>query len=61
MFNYDYAKINLNMPIKILQTFSGSYHFISIKQNKMINVYFHEPLWWKIKSPDNVKYLRERV
>ncbi len=30
------------MPIKILQTFSGSYHFIKMKQNKTINVYFQE-------------------
>ncbi len=43
MFNYDYVKIHFNMPIKILQTFSGSYHFIKIKQNKTINVYFQEP------------------
>ncbi len=43
MFNYDYVKIHFNMQIKILQTFSGSYNFIKIKQNKMINVYFQEP------------------
>ncbi len=45
MFNYDYVKINFNMPIK-MQTFSGSYNFIKIKQNKTINVYFQlqEPL-----------------
>ncbi len=43
MFNYDYVKIHFNMPIKILQTFSGSYHFIKIKQNKTINIYFQEP------------------
>ncbi len=41
MFNY--VKIHFNMPIKILQTFSGSYNFIKINQNKMINVYFQEP------------------
>ncbi len=43
MFNYDYVKIHINMPIKILQTFSGSYHFIKIKQNKTINVCFQRP------------------
>ncbi len=37
------VKTHFNMPIKILQTFSGSYNFIKIKQNKMINVYFQEP------------------
>ncbi len=26
-----------------MQTFSGSYNFIKIKQNKTINVYFQEP------------------
>ncbi len=40
---FDYVEINFNMPIKILQTFSGSYHFIKIKQNKTLNVYFQEP------------------
>ncbi len=43
MFKYDYVKIHFNMPVKIQQTFSGSYHFIKIKQNKTINVYFQEP------------------
>ncbi len=42
IFNYDYVEINFNMPINILQTFSGSYNFIQIMQNKMINVYFQE-------------------
>ncbi len=48
MFNYDYVKINLNMPIK-MQTFSGSHNFIKIKQNKMINDYFQlqEPSSYK--------------
>ncbi len=48
MFNYDYVKIHFNMPIKI-QTFSGSYNFIKIKQNKTINVYFQlqEPSSYK--------------
>ncbi len=39
MFNYDYVKIHINMPIK-KQTFSETGNFIKIKQNKMINVYF---------------------
>ncbi len=39
MFDYDYVNIHFNMPIK-MQTFSGSYNFIKIKQNKTINVYF---------------------
>ncbi len=33
MLNYDKVKIHFNMSIKILQTFSGSYTFIKIKQN----------------------------
>ncbi len=50
MFNYDYVKINFNMPIK-MQTFSGSHNFIKIKQIILIkiNVYFQlqEPLSYK--------------
>ncbi len=41
--NYDYVKIYFNMSIKIQQTFSGSYNFTKIKQNKTLNVYFQEP------------------
>ncbi len=37
--DYDYVKIHFNMAVK-MQTFSGSYNFIKIKQNKTINVYF---------------------
>ncbi len=50
VFNYDYVKINFNMPIK-MQTFSGSHNFIKIKQIILIkiNVYFQlqEPLSYK--------------
>lgn len=34
MFNYDYVKFIFNMPVKILQTFSGSYNFIKNKLKK---------------------------